>query len=485
MSNWKYSQVSVVMWQQEAPKADAHVSSADTNPLGAFRPSLRVAPGQSVLEQSTMLVGGVLVEHLGPALAQTVGTFLGSVLADSRFHVVRESPFTDKYLPPPFRRLHAVRSVVDFHDPEIAHDLGPGGFAYASAPTDAEGNKRPKDTSFKASGFDMELWRLKDHGYPRTRIPDGLLYDLVDSVLAVQAEYQLQCVFVDRELANIIGSRGREEQWLYQKTADWAVERARAEMEAKEKSSAFWGFVGDILGLVSAAAGVLALIPIFTPLMAPIAIVTAVTSMGAHAAAVSIAGNWDDPAAIAGLAADTLAAIPAVGAVAKGARAAWAAARMNKVANVIVNQGGRAFAGAIAGKGASDASHIFDYIGQKGAQVVKGTVSQGQIAGKVLQGSVSLTTQVPLVIELSTKTAVDQQAKDAATGTALTANVGHRGRMGRGRCPREETQHQRRTLQSFLQPPVDHSPEPGTTCKSGLHRPPGPSDPAAVWRDTL
>ncbi|WP_206506609.1 hypothetical protein [Streptomyces chrestomyceticus] len=118
-----------------------------------------------------------------------------------------------------------------------------------------------------------------------------------------------------------------------------------------------------------------------------------------------------------------LAALPVLGAVAKGARGAWAAARMNKVANVIVNDGGRAFLGAVgigrAGKGASDAAGVFDYLGKKGAKAITGTTTESKIPGKVLQGSVVLATQVPFVVELSTGS-VDESAKDTASSTTLT-----------------------------------------------------------------
>ncbi|MGW1376948.1 hypothetical protein ACWD6P_22120 [Streptomyces sp. NPDC002446] len=450
----------VAKWQQEAPHADAHVSQTERWPDDDELDSRLSRP----VNEGEQLVGRVIANHLKdtPGLAKVTETLaeansesdgdgepideellekLKSLpgfkpVADgakrvvdavedlvNRVYATYVDPSAGDYLPPAFRRIHTLRSIVDFHDPEIAHELGRRGDVFGFNHWDEQGRERPEDTSFKGSGFDMELWRLQDHGYPKERIPDGLLYDLVDTVLAVQAEYQLQCFFVDRELAKIIDTRGKDEQWLYQKTAEWAAERARAEAEAKAKESGFWGFVGDILGLVSAAAGVLALIPVLTPIMAPIAIVTAVGSLGAHAAAASISGNWD-AATIAGLGADALAALPAIGAIAKGARGAWAAARMNKVANVIINEGGRAFVGAIAGKGASDAARFFDYLGKKGAGVVGGTVRQGQVAGKVLQGAVSLSTQVPLVIELSSGSTVDQRAKDAATGTALTANIG-------------------------------------------------------------
>ncbi|MEU1373174.1 hypothetical protein ABZ442_05855 [Streptomyces triculaminicus] len=451
----------VAKWQQEAPHTDAHASTGERGQGPGFMykrvnegeqlvgrviaTHLKGTPGFSKVTEtlgeddggsdsgSVASLAPELVEHLKKTIpgfkpvADAAKQVVDAVddLVD-RVYSTYVDPFGGDYLPPAFRRVHALRSIVDFHDPQIARDLGRRGDLFSSLPWDEQGNKRPEDTTFKGSGFDMDLWRLKDVGYAKERIPDGQLYDLVDTALAVQAEYQLQCFFVDRELSKVIDTRGKEEQWLYEKTAAWAAERARAEAEAKAKASGFWGFVGDILGLVSAAAGILALIPVLTPIMAPIAIVSAVGSMGAHAAAASISGNWDAGTIIT-LGADALAVIPAIGAVAKGAKGAWAAARMNKVANVIISDGGRAFLGAVgigrAGKGASDAAGVFNYLGKKGAEVVTGTAVQSKIPGKVLQGAVSLTTQVPTVVDWATGT-VGQSAKDAAAGTALTANFG-------------------------------------------------------------
>ncbi|MFJ3922929.1 hypothetical protein [Streptomyces sp. NPDC090022] len=419
--------------EAEGPEADAHAHASGAGPDGYPTDPFGRTGKSEVLEQGELLVAGAIADCLKamPLMATVAEKFTNihkwTDGAGNEVYVDPEAdPTVGTYLAPPFRRIHTVRSIVDFHDPEIARELGRRSHSFTSSPWDEQGNRRPEDASFKGSGFDMDLWRLKDQGYPKERIPDGRLYDLVDMVLAVQAEYQLQCFFVDRELARIIDTRGKEEQWLYQKTAEWAAERARAEAEAKAKAAGFWGFVGDILGLVSAAAGVLALIPVLTPIMAPIAIVSAVGSLGAHAAAASIVGDWD-AATIVGLGADALAAIPAIGAVAKGAKGAWAAARMNKVANVIVSDGGRAFLGAIgigsAGKGSSDAAGVFDYLGRKGAEAVTGTAVQSKIPGKVLQGAVTLSTQVPTVVDWATG-AVGQSAKDAAAGTALTANFG-------------------------------------------------------------
>ncbi|AJC60275.1 hypothetical protein [Streptomyces sp. 769] len=423
----------VAKWKQKTSETDAHfprtpeeLDESDEN--GAFKPEGLCK--REAYEQGEQLVSQVIAEHLkvGPftKLAEELvkpiikiwhGGDTGREPDEIRDYDPEGDDLADTYLRPLFRRIHTVNSIVDFHDPEIARELGRRSNAFNSDPWDEQGNERPEDTSFKGSGVDVDLWRLKDHGYPTKRIPDGLLYDLVDIALAVQAEYQLQCFFVDRELAKVIETRGKEEQWLYQKTADWAAELAKA----KQKEIDRWSFWGDVLGMVSAVAGVLTFIPGVSVIAGPIAAVTAAASLGLHAKAISLKGKVDAADGVT-LAADVLAALPVVGAVAKGAKGAWAAARLNKVANVIVSNSGRAFVGAIASKSASDAARVFDYLGKKGAQVVTGTVIESKIPGKVLQGAVALTTQVPTAIDWATP--VDQVAKDTAAGTVLTANIG-------------------------------------------------------------
>ncbi|MEU9334402.1 hypothetical protein AB0D49_14760 [Streptomyces sp. NPDC048290] len=329
-----------------------------------------------------------------------------------------DSHMVDHYLAPPYRRVFTVNSVMDFHDPEIARVLGWRPFVLSSSPWDESGANMPEDNSFKASGIEAELWRLKDRGYPRERIKDGLLYDLVDCVLAVQAEYQVQCFFVDRELAKLVELRGKEEQWLYQKTAEWAAEVAKRRQAEIDR----WSFIGDVLGMISAVAGVLSFIPGVSLIAGPIAVIAAVGSLSAHAKAISLKGNWDVADGVT-IATDVLAAIPAVGSVAKGAKAAWAAARMNKVANVIISNGGRAFIGAMAVKGGADAARVSDYLGQRAVKVITGTTTGSKIPGKVLQGAVALATQVPTAVEWANQP-VEQAAKNTSAGTALTANLG-------------------------------------------------------------
>ncbi|MGW2364646.1 hypothetical protein ACWCZ5_03550 [Streptomyces sp. NPDC001667] len=379
----------VASWQKAGPGADAHVSGREkqiwwglklvTDELASLVPLRWKLPKPPAGLDPADWMRRAKISVMDRALENEVGVFTREIPAD-------------------YRRVYTVRSIVDFHDPEIAHPVESGVLARA--------------------GLAASLWRLMDHGYPPERIPDGLLYDLVDTVLAVQAEYQLQCVFVDREMSKIVDTRGKEEQWLYEKTAEWAAERAAAKQREIER----WGLWGDIIGMISAVAGVLTFIPGVSLIAGPIALVTAAASLGLHAKAVSLKEKVDAADGIT-LATDALSALPVVGAVSKGAKGAWAAARMNKVANVIVSNSGRAFIGAIASKSASDANRVFDYLGKKGAQAVTGTATQSKIPGKVLQGAVALITQVPTAVDWATNH-VDQSAKDTAAGTALTANIG-------------------------------------------------------------
>ncbi|MFD9357239.1 hypothetical protein [Streptomyces sp. NPDC060031] len=301
----------------------------------------------------------------------------------------------------------SVQGVLSFMHPEIARNTGPNG-----------------SLAMGGMSFTGNYWRLKDNGYARDRIPDGYLYDLIDTAIALQAEFQLQCLLTDREFTRIIETRGQEFEWLKAEAA-----RKAAEAAAAEEGGGFWGLFGDILGIVSAVAGVLALIPILTPIAGPIAIVTAVASLGAHTVDAAIQGDWDAMTFV-GLGADALAALPGVGAVAKSLKAGRAAMKTIGVAggavskaSVVSKAAGRSFLATTGGSAASEASTVFNYIGTKGAKVVGTSTASGKIAGKVLQGSVDLATQVPLVVEMAAGTDMTDP-KNAATGTALTANYG-------------------------------------------------------------
>ncbi|MFF1788402.1 hypothetical protein ACFVX9_18320 [Kitasatospora sp. NPDC058243] len=298
---------------------------------------------------------------------------------------------------------YVVSGVISYAHPVVASNLG-------SVPSLAMGGP----------AFAGSFWRFKDNGYPREWIADGRLYDLIDMALALQAELQLQCLLTDREFTRVIQTRGQEFEYLKAEAARKAAE---------EQGGSFWAVFGDILGIVSAVAGVLALIPVLTPIAGPVAAVTAIAALGAHTVDAAIKGDWD-AATIVGLGADALAALPGVGAVAKSLKAGKAVvktigtgAKASYKASVGVRRAGLTFLAETGGSGASDATKVFNYIGTKGAKVVGASEKAGKLAGKVLQGSVNLSTQVPLVVEMSTGTDMSQ-AKEGASGAALTANYG-------------------------------------------------------------
>lgn len=293
-----------------------------------------------------------------------------------------------------FHRAHTAKALVDFTDPVVARPIPP--------------------SALKGDlGVTRTLWRLMDVAYDAQRIADPELRDLVDLCLAIQAEYQLQALLTGREMTKVIDANAREFEYLKAKAAAEA---------AKEKGGGFWGFLGDILGIASAVTGVLAMIPVLTPICGPIALATAAGSFGAHLVDAAIKGDWD-AGTIAGLAVDTLVLIPGIGATAKGLKAGTASMRAVEGLKVASRAAGRTFLAEVAGKGASEASKVFTYIGTRGAKVVGASANAGKIAGKVMQGSINLATQVPLAVEFATG-GEQSEAKGAATGAALIANYG-------------------------------------------------------------
>ncbi|MFF0966871.1 hypothetical protein ACFYWA_16905 [Streptomyces sp. NPDC003283] len=308
------------------------------------------------------------------------------------------------------RRFPSVAGVIAFQHPAVSRFLG-------KIPSLAMGG-------YSGAG---EYFRLTDNGYPRGWIKDDRLYDLVDMALALQAELQLQCLLTDREFTRLVATRGQEFAYL----------KAEAARKAAEESASWWATFGDIMGIVSAVAGVLALIPVLTPIMGPVAVLAAVESFGAHTVDAVIQNKWDEGTFV-GLGADALAALPAVGSVAKSLKAGRAAvkvigtgAKATSKARVFTGVAGREFLGLTGGAGkgaaaiteAAEATKVFKYIGTKGAKLLKLSESSGKFAGKALQGSVNLSTQVPLVVEMASREDMSDP-KNAAAGVALTANFG-------------------------------------------------------------
>lgn len=82
------------------------------------------------------------------------------------------------------------------------------------------------------------------------------------------------------------------------------------------------GDIGDIAGIVSAVAGVLAFIPVLTPIMAPIALGAGAIALAAHGADMVVNEKYDDPNAWIGLGGDAIGLIPGARAVKAGLSAA-------------------------------------------------------------------------------------------------------------------------------------------------------------------
>ncbi|WP_018680715.1 hypothetical protein [Actinokineospora enzanensis] len=290
-----------------------------------------------------------------------------------------------------FRLRAPAGAIIDLTDPEVARDLG----HVASL---ARGGM-----SFGRCG----MWRLKDVGYGSDRIPHDALRALVDLVLAVQAEYQLQSLLLDREFDRLIDTRGAEYDYLL------------AKAEAEKAASTGWGILGDILGIVSAVTGVLALIPVLAPIMGPVALITAAGSLAANTVDAVLKGDWD-AATVVGLGADALGAIPFVGAVGKAAKAGKAAMKSVGKVSVATKSAGRAFLAASV-KSSGDVGKIANYLGTRGAKLVGASAKNGKIAAKVLKGAVDLATQIPTAISLG----VDDDAVDVAENTAAGLEIGH------------------------------------------------------------
>ncbi|MFB6878517.1 hypothetical protein [Streptomyces sp. NPDC056323] len=305
-----------------------------------------------------------------------------------------------------------VEGVMSWRHPAIARNTGPNGSLAMGGVT-----------------FEGDYWRLMDNGYPREYLKDDRLYDLIDTVLAVQAEYQLQCLLMDREFTRVVMTRGAEFEWL----------KAEAARKAAEEAAGPWGLIGSILGIVSAVAGVLALIPVFTPIAGPIAAVASLAALGVNTVDAAIKGDWDAET-IMGLGADVFSSLPGIGAIAKGMKAGKAAtkaigagAKATHKASVGMKAAGRSFLAATGGAEAANASKMFEYIGTKGAKALKASEKAGKLTAKVIQGSVDLATQIPTVTELAGggKTdAASQAAGGGSLASAYSGSIGHWGAVG-------------------------------------------------------
>ncbi|MEV4438853.1 hypothetical protein AB0K09_07495, partial [Streptomyces sp. NPDC049577] len=90
---------------------------------------------------------------------------------------------------------------------------------------------------------------------------------------------------------------------------------------------------------------------------------------------------------------------------------------------------------ATGGATAAEAGAIADYLGTTGAKLFGASASQGRLAGKVIQGTVDLATQIPTAVALAGAADTDT-AEDAATtvdfARGMADNVGDWAEMGAG-----------------------------------------------------
>lgn len=212
----------------------------------------------------------------------------------------------------------------------------------------------------------------------------------------------------------------------FEQAVDWVRENA--------------GAIGDVAGAISGVTGALALIPFLTPIMGPIALVTGGVALLAHGADVALNDKWNDPSAMAGLAADAFGVIPGVRVAGEvlGAGAAAARASFETVPGVTnAIRAGFEGAGMAAGpgianaiSGTADAGALAGALGNRLAPHVNsvwpgpGVVSPDAIS-KAIQGTVDAGVQAPTVNSMVS--GEDYQAqKDFATGATLTNEVGDR-----------------------------------------------------------
>ncbi|GAA3276828.1 hypothetical protein [Streptomyces lavendulae] len=317
----------------------------------------------------------------------------------------------DYLAPPSLRSMNKPPGkrppIIDLYDPEVARPI-----SSVSWTTYAWG-RREKDVQVG------DVWRLGDNAYKLDRIPDELLRNFVDLVLAVQAEYQLQCIVSKTEIRNVISARQEAYFALDEEMVKTGVYKSRWE------GKSVWEIVGDSLGVFSAATGTLALCPILTPIMGPLAVLSAAGTLGTHAVASSIKGDWDGWSA-AELGADAIGALPVVGSVGNALKAGKIAMQSAGKMSVAAGKAGQAFL-AQAADSAADAGKIGSYLGTKGAGLVKDVTSAegkklADMVAKVTAGTKNLTIQVPTTLDLTGVQDLDA-SKKAATSVDLTWGV--------------------------------------------------------------
>ncbi|HEY9417761.1 MAG TPA: hypothetical protein VIQ30_23630, partial [Pseudonocardia sp.] len=192
------------------------------------------------------------------------------------------------------------------------------------------------------------------------------------------------------------------------------------------------GTVGDAAGVVSAVAGSLALIPVLTPFMGPLALVSGAVALVAHGMDIGEKGSWGELGSLATLGGDIVGMVPAVGAFSKAADAGAEAARIG--GGLLTRAGGvTELVSTPMSRGAEelrrvfsveafkpDATPVFERLGEFTADRWGGNA---RLIGKLEQGAVNVGLQGPTVDGWVHPSGEGEYFKGAAGGIGAVANV--------------------------------------------------------------
>lgn len=200
------------------------------------------------------------------------------------------------------------------------------------------------------------------------------------------------------------------------------------------------GDIGDLAGIVSAVAGVLAFIPVLTPIMALIALGAGAIALAAHGTDMVVNEKWDDPNAWMSLGGDVIGLIPGVKAVGAGLNAAGdvvsGADRLIDVSRATGVAGMMDTAGEAATRGVSAFGRkLSTEIGEMGgpAEIYQWAADKALGTGaildptlatnfaKAIDGSVKITTQLPTAAGLfeTTEDTTNMKNVSGGMGTVL------------------------------------------------------------------
>lgn len=192
---------------------------------------------------------------------------------------------------------------------------------------------------------------------------------------------------------------------------------------------------GDIMGIISAIAGILSFIPVVNFIAAPVALITGGLALAAHAADITIQGKWDEPTSYITLAGDLFGVVPGAGALLKSADevvdvatvgvrrfaddAAEAAGRFGSTTGDDFAQTGMRGLANKAGSGMVDPSDTAQHLMR-----TFGT-SDPVLAAKITEGGINASLQTPSAVGLFTQNdTVNTLKGGAGVGTAGMGSVG-------------------------------------------------------------